>query len=64
MEVITITKKQCATKLLRRYDKMKSELILLEHELNTACADLGRASTPTMWGYTKDMLRNELKREK
>lgn len=58
------SKKDCAA-LLRRYDKMKSELMLLERKLNSACADYGRTrETNRTWGFTKDMLRNELKQER
>jgi len=58
------SKKDCAA-LLRKYDRMKTELRLLEHQLNSACADYGTTrELNRTWGFTKDMLRNELKLEK
>jgi len=66
------TKKEAAT-LLRRYDKMRhelrllehdlaNELRLLEHDLAKACTDYGR--TQGVWGFNKDHLRMQLEREK
>lgn len=55
------TKKEAAA-LLKRYDKMRHELRLLEHDLAKACADYGR--TLGVWGYTKDHLRMQIEREK
>ena len=62
MEVITITKKQYATKLLRRYDKLRRELREIEHETAVAAADYGKSIGYS--GYTKDMLRIRLQTEK
>ena len=55
------TKKEAAT-LLRRYDKMRHELRLLENDLAKACTDYGR--TQGVWGFNKDHLRMQLEREK
>lgn len=55
------TKKEAAA-LLRKYDKMRHELRLLEHDLAKACADYGRSQG--VWGYTKDHLRMQIEREK
>ena len=55
------TKREAAT-LLRRYDKMRHELRLLEHDLAKACTDYGR--TQGVWGFNKDHLRMQLEREK
>ena len=55
--------KDKAVTLLRRYDKLKAELMQVERELSKACADYGRSANPALWGYSKDMLRNDLKRE-
>jgi hypothetical protein len=58
------SKKDCAA-LLRRYDDMKIKLMVLEHQLNSACADYGKTrELNRTWGFTKDMLRSELKLEK
>ena len=58
------SKKDCAA-LLRRYDDMKIKLMVLERKLNSACADYGTTrELNRTWGFTKDMLRNELKLEK
>ena len=59
-----MTTRKEASALLRKYDKLKAELMVLEHQLNTACADYGRLSVPSRWGYTKDMLRNEERHRK
>lgn len=55
------TKKEAAA-LLRKYDKMRAELRLLEHDLAKACADYGRSQG--VWGYTRDHLRMQIEREK
>ena len=55
------TKKEAAA-LLRRYDKMRTELRLLEHELAKACSDYGRSQG--VWGFNRDHLRMQLEREK
>jgi len=55
------TKKEAAA-LLRRYDKVRHELRLLEHNLAKACADYGRSQG--VWGFNKDHLRMQLEREK
>lgn len=56
-----VTKKQVAA-MLRKYDKQRHELRLLESELNKACADYGR--TQGLWGFNKDHMRMQLEREK
>jgi hypothetical protein len=57
-----MTHKEEAAALLHQYDDMKLKLLLLERELAKACADYGRTrETDRTWGFTKDMLRNELK---
>lgn len=56
-----MTKKEAAA-LLRKYDRMRSDLRVLEHELGKACAAYGR--TIGVWGYTRDHLRMHLEREK
>lgn len=55
------TKRELAAKL-RRYDKLRHELRALEAELNRDCANYGRSVGS--WGFTKDMLRNELHRDR
>lgn len=55
-----VTKKKAA-KLLRRYDKLRTELRVLEHDLAIACTDYGR--TIGVWGLSKDHLRIQLMRE-
>jgi hypothetical protein len=57
-----VTKKEAAA-LLRKYDKMRSDLRMLEHQLNRACADYGRTHLG-VYGYSKDHLRMQLEREK
>ena len=56
-----ITKKEVAA-MLRKYDKQRHELRLLEIELNKACADYGR--TQGLWGFNKDHMRMQLEQEK
>ena len=56
-----MTKKEAAV-LLRRYDKMRHELRLLEQDLAKACADYGRSQG--IWGYTHNHLRMQIEREK
>jgi hypothetical protein len=55
------TKKEAAA-LLRKYDKMRHELRLLEQDLSKACTDYGR--TQGLWGFNKDHLRMQIEREK
>lgn len=55
-----VTKKKAA-KLLRRYDKLRTEMRVLEHDLAKACADYGR--TIGVWGFTKDHLRIQVARD-
>lgn len=52
------SKRAHAAKLLRRYDKLKAELLMLEPELNRACADYGRDKG--VWGFRPEHLRIEL----
>lgn len=56
-----MTKKEAAA-MLRKYDRMRNDLRVLEHELGKACAAYGR--TIGVWGYTRDHLRMQLEREK
>lgn len=56
-----MTKKEVAA-MLRKYDRMRNELRVLEHELSKACAEYGR--TQGIWGFTRDHLRMQLEREK
>jgi len=44
--------------LLRRYDKLKAELMQVERELGKACAAYGRSIG--IWGLTRDHLRIQL----
>lgn len=61
MQTVTITRKQLAIKLLRRYDKLRRELREIEHETNAAAAAYGKELGYS--GFTKDMLRNRLAQE-
>jgi hypothetical protein len=54
--------KREAVRLLRRYDKLRSELRMLEPALNKACADYGRSVG--IYGYTKNHLRITCERKK
>lgn len=56
-----MTKKEAAA-MLRKYDRMRNELRVLEHELAKACAEYGKSQG--IWGFTKDHLRMQLEREK
>lgn len=56
-----MTKKEVAA-MLRKYDRMRNDLRVLERELNKACADYGR--TQGIWGFTRDHLRMQIEREK
>lgn len=56
-----MTKKEVAA-MLRKYDRMRNDLRVLEHELAKACADYGRSQG--IWGFTRDHLRMQLEREK
>ena len=55
-----VTKKK-AVAMLRRYDKLRTELRILEHDLARACADYGRSIG--VYGLSKDHLRIQLMRE-
>ena len=57
-----ITLKRDATKLLTRYDKLRLEMRVLEHDLNRACIAYGRSIG--VWGFSRDHLRMQLEREK
>ena len=54
--------KRNAVKLLRKYDKLRKELLTLEHEAKTAAANYGRAIG--VYGYRIDHLRMQVGREK
>ena len=56
-----VTKKKAA-KLLRRYDKLRTELRVLEHDLARACADYGRSIG--VYGLSKDHLRIQVEQAK
>ena len=56
-----MTKKEVAA-MLRKYDRMRNDLRVLEHELAKACADYGRSQG--IWGFTRGHLRMQLEREK
>lgn len=53
--------KRNAVKLLRKYDKLRKELLTLEHEAKTAAANYGRAIG--VYGYRIDHLRMQVGRE-
>lgn len=55
------TKKK-AVKLLTRYDKLRLEMRVLEHDLARACADYGRSIG--VYGFSKDHLRIHINRDK
>jgi hypothetical protein len=57
-----MTNKKEVAALLRKYDKLRSEIRTLEHELAKACTDYGRSQG--IWGFNKDHLRMQLEREK
>lgn len=57
----TTTTKRSASRLLRKYDKMRVEMRALELELTRACTDYGRSIG--VWGYTRDHLRMQLERD-
>jgi len=61
METITISRREHATRLLRRYDNMRKEMRELERQLNKAATDYGRELG--YYGFTKDMLRIRLENE-
>ena len=56
----TPTKGEVAAKL-RRFDKLRHEMRVLERELTRECADYGRSIG--VWGFTKDHLRMQLDTE-
>ena len=57
-----MTKKQEAAELLARYDAMRAELRIVEHELAKACAEYGRSVG--VYGFNRDHMRMQLEREK
>lgn len=57
-----ITLKREAVKLLTRYDKLRLEMRVLEHDLNRACVAYGKSIG--VWGYRPDHLRMQINREK
>lgn len=54
-------KRREAILLLRKYDKMKKEVSLLQLQLSRACTEYGLATS--RWGYTADMLRRDVAQE-
>lgn len=56
-----MTKKEAAA-LLRKYDKLRAEMRVLEHELAKACTEYGKSIG--VWGFNRDHLRMQLEREK
>lgn len=54
--------KQHAVRLLRKYDKMRAEMRVLEHELAKACVAYGR-EIGQGFGFNKDTLRLHLSME-
>lgn len=56
-----VTKKEVAA-MLRKYDKMRFEMRILEITLNRACAEYGRERG--VYGFTKDHLRMQIEMEK
>ena len=57
------TKRAEAIKLLRKYEKLKAELRVLEPQLNKACVEYGLAKSSPMWGFRKELLKIELEME-
>lgn len=57
-----ITLKREAVKLLTRYDKLRLEMRVLEHDLGRACVAYGKSIG--VWGFSKDHLRMQVEREK
>jgi len=57
-----MSKKQEAAALLARYDAMRAELRIVEHELAKACAEYGRSVG--VYGFNRDHMRMQLEREK
>ena len=55
------TLKDKAAELLRRYDKLRTEMRALEGETNRACVEYGRSIG--VYGFSKDHLRMRLERE-
>ena len=52
------TLKAQAASLLERYDTMRREMQILEHDLARACANYGRSKG--VWGFNRNHLRIEL----
>ena len=61
METITLSKKDYAVTLLRRYDQLRRELREIEHKTAAAAAAYGKELGYS--GFTKDMLLNRLNQE-
>jgi len=61
METVTLSKKDYAVTLLRRYDQLRRELREIEHK--TAAAATAYGKELGYYGFTKDMLRNRLNQE-
>jgi hypothetical protein len=57
-----MSNKMKATRLLRKYDKMRAEMRDLEHELARACVAYGREQG-YLYGFNKDHLRMQLDHE-
>lgn len=57
----TMTTKQRAALLLRKYDSLRKELRETERDLAKACTTYGRETGH--WGFTKDHLRIQLDNE-
>lgn len=57
-----IALKREAVKLLTRYDKLRLEMRVLEHDLGRACVAYGKSIG--VWGFSKDRLRMQVEREK
>jgi len=54
------TKRAQAIKLLRKVEKLKAELRLLEPELNKACVAYGLAKASPTWGFRPIHLKIEM----
>ena len=58
---MSMTTKQRASLLLRKYDQMRKEIRIVERDLAKACTDYGRETGH--WGFNKDHLRIQLDNE-
>lgn len=54
--------KREAVKLLTKYDKLRLEMRVLEHDLARACTAYGKSIG--VWGFSKDHMRMQVEREK